>query len=62
MHLIARDFAAIPGLSCLVECAFSLSARTDSAHCGNMEKEKFGGLQRLRGAYADGRLEVQKEV
>jgi len=27
-----------------------------------MEKKKFGGLQRLQGAYADGRLEVHKEV
>jgi hypothetical protein len=62
MRLIARDFAAIPGSSCLVERAFSLSARTDSARRGNMEKNKFSGLQRLRGAYADGRLEVQKEV
>ena len=62
MHLIARDYAAIPGSSCLVEQAFSLSARKDSAHRGNMEKKKFGGLQRLRGAYMDGRLEVHKAV
>ena len=62
MHLIACNYAAIPGSSCLVEQAFSLSARTDSACRGNMEKKKFGGLQRLRGAYADGRLEVHKEV
>ena len=61
MCLIARDFAAILGSSCLVEHAFSLSAWTDSACHGNMEK-KFGGLQRLQGTYADGRLEVQKEV
>ncbi|KAF8234739.1 hypothetical protein L208DRAFT_1260414, partial [Tricholoma matsutake] len=47
MCLIAQDFAAIPGSSGLVEHAFSLSARTDSAHHGNMEKKKFGGLQRL---------------
>jgi len=25
-------------------------------------EEEIGGLQRLRGTYADGRLEVQKEV
>jgi len=47
MCLIACEYAAIPGLSCLAEWAFSLSARTDSACCGNMEKKKFGGLQRL---------------
>jgi len=27
-----------------------------------MEKKRFGDLQRLWGAYADGRLEVHKEV
>jgi len=27
-----------------------------------MDKKKFGGLQRLQGAYMDGMLEVHKEV
>ena len=62
MRLIACDYVAIPGSSCLVEQAFLLSAQMDSAHCRNMEKKKFGGLQRLWGAYTDGRLEVHKEV
>jgi len=62
MHLITCNYVAIPGSSCLVEWAFLLSAQMDSAHCGNMEKKKFGGLQRLWGAYADGRMEAHKEV
>ena len=62
MHLITCNYVAILGSSCLVEQAFSLSSRIDSAHCGNMDKKKFGGLQRLWGAYGDGRLEVHKEV
>ena len=62
MREIARNYLAIPGSSCLVEHAFSLSARTDTARRGQIEKMKFGGLQRLRGAYSDGRLQACKEA
>ncbi|KAM6489863.1 Ribonuclease H-like domain containing protein [Amanita muscaria] len=62
LQLIARDYCPIPGSSCLVERSFSLSARTDSARRGQMDKNKFGSLQRLRGAYSDGRLNVHNEA
>ena len=55
--MMARDYLAIPGSSCLAECAFSLSGHTDDPQHHQMTAERFGAIQRLRGAYRDGRLE-----
>jgi hypothetical protein len=58
---MARNYMAIPASSCLAECSFSMSARTDDVHRHQMGSEKFGALQRLCAAYRDGRLEAVKE-
>ena len=55
--MMARDYLAIPGSSCLAERAFSLSGRTDDPQHRQMTAERCGTIQRLRGAYRDGRLE-----
>jgi hypothetical protein len=39
-----------------------MSARTDDCRRRQMGGEKFGGLQRLRSAYRDGRLEAVNEA
>jgi hypothetical protein len=39
-----------------------MSAWTDDCRCRQMGSEKFGGLQRLRSAYRDGRLEAVNEA
>jgi hypothetical protein len=61
MRLMARDYMAIPALSCLAERSFLMSACTDDVHRRQMGSEKFGALQRLCAAYHDGRLEAVKE-
>jgi hypothetical protein len=60
--MMARDYMAIPGSTCLAERSFSMSARTDDARCHAIHANKFGGLQRLRSAYRDGRLKAQSEA
>ena len=60
--MMARDYLAIPGSSCLAERAFSLSGRTDDPQCRQMTAERFGTIQRLRGAYRDGRLEPFRDA
>ena len=60
--MMARDYLAIPGSSCLAERSFSMSARTDDVRRRQMEGEKFGSLQRLRAAYRDGRLKAESEA
>jgi hypothetical protein len=60
--MMARDYLAIPGSTCLAERSFSLSGRTDEARQRQMDAERFGAIQRLRGAYRDGRLEAYKEA
>ncbi len=60
--MMAQDYLAIPGSLCLAERAFSLSGRTDDAWRRQMTAERFGAIQRLRGAYRDGRLEAYKEA
>ena len=60
--MLARDYLAIPASTCLAERSFSMSARTDDCQRRKMGSEKFGGLQRLRSAYHDGRLEAVKEA
>ena len=62
MRLMARDYMAIPGSTCLAERSFSMSARTDDVRRRQMGGEKFGALQRLRSAYRDGRLEAIQEA
>ena len=60
--MMARDYMAIPGSSCLAERSFSMSARTDDIRCHQMGGEKFGGVQRLCSAYRDGRLKAESEA
>ncbi|KAM6498413.1 Ribonuclease H-like domain containing protein [Amanita muscaria] len=62
LRLMARDYIAIPGSTCLAERSFSMSARTDDVRRRQMGDVKFGGLQRLRSAYQDGRLQAVKEA
>ena len=60
--MMARDYMAIPGSSCLAEHLFSMSAQTDDIQCHQMGGEKFGGVQRLRSAYRDGCLKAESEA
>ena len=59
---MARDYLAIPATSCIAERSFSLSARTDAPRRRQMKKLTFGGLQKLRAGYMDGRISVEDEV
>jgi hypothetical protein len=59
---MARDYLAIPATSCIAERSFSLSGRTDDPRRGRMKKTKFGGLQKIRAGYLDGRLSAQGEI
>jgi hypothetical protein len=59
---MARDYLAIPATTCIAERSFSLSARTDDPRRRQIGKIKFGGLQKLRAGYTDGRLSVEGEV
>jgi hypothetical protein len=59
---MARDYLAIPATTCIAERSFSLSACTDDPRRRQMKKVKFGGLQKLRAGYLDGRLSVQSEI
>jgi hypothetical protein len=59
---MARDYLAIPATTCIAERSFSLSARTDDPRRRQMKKTKFGGLQKLRAGYLDGRLSVEGEI
>ena len=60
--MMAQDYLAIPGSSCLAEQSFSMSAQTDDVHRRQMEGEKFSSLQRLRAAYQDGHLKAESEA
>jgi hAT family C-terminal dimerisation region len=59
---MAKDYLAIPATSCLVEHAFSMSARTDDPRRRTMKRAKFGALQQLRDGYRDGRLTAETET
>ncbi len=59
---MARDYLAIPATTCIAEHSFSLSAHTDDPQRRQMNKVKFGGLQKLRAGYMDGRLSVEGEI
>lgn len=59
---MARDYLAIPATTCIAERSFSLSARTDGPRRRQMKKTIFGGLQKLRAGYMDGRLSAEGEV
>jgi hAT family C-terminal dimerisation region len=59
---MARDYLAIPATTCIAERSFSLSARTDDPRRRQMKKVKFGGLQKIRAGYMDGRLNVDGEI
>jgi hypothetical protein len=60
--MMARDYLAIPATTCIAERSFSLSARTDDPRRRQMKKVKFGGLQKLRAGYIDGRLSVTGDI
>ena len=62
LRTLARDYLAIPASTCLAERSFSMSAQTDDCRRRQIGSEKFGGLQRLRSAYRDGRLEAVNEA
>ena len=62
LRLMARDYLAIPATTCIAERSFSLSARTDNPRRRQIQKAKFGGLQKLRAGYMDGRLNVAGEI
>jgi hypothetical protein len=62
LRLMARDYLAIPATTCIAERSFSLSARTDDPRRRQIQKLKFGGLQKLRAGYMDGRLDVDGEI
>ena len=62
LNLMARDYLAIPATTCIAERSFSLSARTDAPRRRQIQKAKFGGLQKLRAGYMDGRLNVEGEI
>jgi hypothetical protein len=59
---MARDYLAVPATTCIAERSFSLSARTDDPRRRQMKKTQFGGLQKLRAGYMDGRLSVEGEI
>lgn len=62
LRLMARDYLAIPATTCIAERSFSLSARTDDPRRRQIKKAKFGGLQKIRAGYMDGRLNVDGEI
>ena len=62
LRLMARDYLAIPATTCIAERSFSLSAHTDDPRRRQIQKTKFGGLQKLRAGYMDGRLNVDGEI
>ena len=59
---MARDYLAIPATSCITERSFSLSGQTDDPRWGQLKKAKFGGLQKIRAGYLDGRLNVKGDI
>ena len=59
---MARDYLAIPASSAIAERSFSLSGRTDDPRRGQLKKAKFGGLQKIRAGYLDGRLNVEGDI
>ena len=62
LRLMTHDYLAIPATTCIAERSFSLSARTDDPQQWQIQKAKFGGLQKLWAGYLDGRLNVDSEI
>ena len=62
MRLMAHGYMAIPASSCLAECSFSISARTDDPWHHQIGAEKFSALQRLHGAYHNSQLKAFNEA
>ena len=62
LRLMARDYLAIPATTCIAERSFSLSAHTDDPQQRQIQKAKFGGLQKLRAGYMDGWMDVDGEI
>ena len=59
---MVHNYLVIPATTCIAERSFSLSARTDDSRRRRMKKVKFGGLQKLRAGYLDGRLSAEGEI
>lgn len=62
LRMMARDYLAIPGTTCIAERSFSFSRRTDGYQRRQMKSIKFGGLQKLLAGYMDGRLDADLEI
>ncbi|KAF5338265.1 hypothetical protein D9611_014619 [Ephemerocybe angulata] len=62
LRRMAQDYLAVPASSCLIERAFSMSARTDDPCRSGMGGVKFGKTQQLKDAYRQGRLQAVKEA
>ena len=60
LRLMARDYLAIPGSTCLAERSFLMSARTDDCRRRQMSSDKFGGSQRLQ-AVEEAWLEIEAD-
>ena len=59
---MTRDYLAIPATSCIAKRSFSMSGCTDEPRHGRMHPLKFGGLQKLRAGYLDGRINVGSKI
>lgn len=59
---MARDYLAISATTCMAERSFSLSKRTDNPLHRTMKEKKFGGLQKLRAGYLDGRIDPDSAI
>jgi hypothetical protein len=59
---MACDYLEIPATSCIAERSFFLSGRTNESRQGQLKKTKFGGLQKIRAGYLDGRLNVEGDI
>ena len=57
-----HNYLAIPATTCIAERSFSLSACTDDPQRQQIQKAKFGGLQKLWAGYMDGQMNVDGEV
>ena len=62
VRIMACDYLAIPGSTCLAKWSFSMSAHTDDVQWWQMGSEKFSAVQRLRSAYHDGHSEAVQEA
>ena len=62
LRLMVCDYLTIPATTCILECSFLLSACTDDPWWQQIQKAKFGGLQKLQAGYMDGWMDVDGEI